>query len=117
MQPQLLNELRFGYTNTLGSSTAQAPFQWSDLGVAAGSMNNENGLPSLGIVGSINLASAFPRTFNQRRFYLSDMLTYSHSRHLIQVGGSLSRIHDDVNIVGLWNLCRLSQLARFLTWA
>ena len=40
IQPQLLNELRFGYTNTLGSSTAQAPFQWSDLGVAAGTMRN-----------------------------------------------------------------------------
>ncbi len=110
MRSQLLSELRFGYTNTLGSSTAQAPFQWSDLGVAAGTMNNENGLPSLGIVGSINLASAFPRTFNQRRFYLSYVLTKSHSRHLIQAGGSLSRIHDDVNIVGL------GTLAEFLSW-
>lgn len=55
VQAQLLNDLRFGYTNTLGSTSAQAPFQWSDLGVATGSMNNENGLPSLGITGSINL--------------------------------------------------------------
>lgn len=110
MQPKLLNELRFGYTNTVGSSTAQAPFQWSDLGVAAGSMNDENGLPSLGIVGSINLASAFPRTFNQWRLYLSDMLTYSPSRHLIQMGGSLSRIHDDVNIIGF------GTFVDFLSW-
>src|SRR5262249_33678449 len=29
-----LNEIRFGYTQTLGSSSARAPFQWSDLGVA-----------------------------------------------------------------------------------
>jgi len=110
VQPRLLNELRFGYTNTLGSSTAQAPFQWSDLGVAAGSMNDENGLPSLGIVGSINLASAFPRTFNQRRFYVSNMLTYSHPRHLIQMGGSLSRIHDDVSIIGF------GTFVDFLSW-
>ena len=110
MKPQLLNQLRFGYTNTFGSSSAQAPFQWSDLGVAAGSMNNENGLPSLGIVGSINLASAFPRNFNQKRFFLSDTFTYSHSRHLIQMGGSLSRIHDDVKIVGL------GTLVDFLSW-
>ena len=110
VQPRLLNDLRFGYTNTLGSSTAQAPFQWSDLGVAAGSMNDENGLPSLGIVGSINLASAFPRTFNQRRFYVSNMLTYSHPRHLIQMGGSLSRIHDDVNIIGF------GTFVDFLSW-
>ena len=111
MQPQLLNKLRFGYTNTVGSTSAQAPFQWSDLGVVAGTMNNENGLPSLGIVGSINLSTAFPRTFDQERFYLSDTLTYTLSRHLIQMGGSLSRIHDDVNIVGL------GSLAQFLSWA
>ena len=79
IQPQLLNELRFGYTNTLGSSSAQALFKWSDLGVAAGAMNDENGLPNLSIIGSANLASAFPRTFNQKRFYLSDTLSYSRS--------------------------------------
>jgi hypothetical protein len=110
VKPQLLNQLRFGYTNIFGSSAAQAPFQWSDLGVAAGTMNDENGLPDLGIVGSINLASAFPRSFNQKRFFLSDTLTYSHSRHLIQMGGSVSRIHNDVNIVGL------GSLVEFLSW-
>jgi hypothetical protein len=101
LQPRLLNQLRFGYTNTFGSTTAQAPFSWSDLGVAASSLNDNNGLPSLAIVGSITLASAFPRIFNQKRFYVSDVLSYSPSRHSIQMGGSLSRIHNDVNIVGL----------------
>ena len=106
----LLNEFRLGYTNTLGSTTAQAPFSWSDLGVPAGMMNDENGLPDIAIVGSINMASAFPRTFNQERFFFSDTLTYSHSRHSIQMGGSLSRIHDDLNIIGL------GSLAEFLSW-
>jgi hypothetical protein len=110
MQPQLLNELRFGYTNTVGSSTANAPFQWSDIGVMAGSMNDANELPSLGVVGSINLASAFPRTFNQKRFYLSDALTYSPTRHLIEMGGSFSRIYDDVNIPGF------GTFVDFLSW-
>jgi hypothetical protein len=73
-------------------------------------MNNENGLPSLGVVGSINLASAFPRTFDQRRFYVSDTLTYSRSRHWLQFGGSLSRIHDDLNIEGI------GSLVDFLSW-
>ncbi len=107
---QLLNELRFGYTKTFGSTTAQAPFSWSDLGVPAGSMNDENELPSIAIGGSINMASAFPRSFDQQRFYFSDTLTYSRSRHFIQMGGSLSRIHDDVDIVGL------GTLADFLSW-
>jgi hypothetical protein len=110
VQAQLLNDLRFGYTNTLGSTSAQAPFQWSDLGVATGSMNNENGLPSLGITGSINLATAYPRSFDQKRFYVADTLTYSHARHLLEMGGSLSRLLDDVNIVGL------GSLAQFLSW-
>jgi len=86
MKPQLLNQLRFGYTNTFGSSSAQAPFQWSDIGVAAATLSDDNGLPSLGVVGSINLASAFPRSFNQKRFYVSDVLNYSRSRHLLQLG-------------------------------
>ena len=110
LQPRLLNQLRLGYTNTFGSSSAEAPFAWSDLGIAAGSLSDANGLPSLGIVGSVNLASSFPRTFNQRRFYLSDTLTSSYSRHLIQVGGSLSRIHDDVDIIGF------PTLVEFLSW-
>ena len=110
IRPQWLNELRFGYTSTLGSTTAQAPFAWSDLGVAAGSMNNEDGLPSLGITGSVNMATAYPRTFDQQRFYFSDIFTYSHGQHLIEGGGSLSRILDDVNIVGL------GSLEQFLSW-
>ena len=107
---QLLNELRFGYTRTYGSTTAQAPFSWSDLGVPAGMMNDENGLPSIAIVGSINMASGFPRTFDQQRFYLSDVLTYTHSRHSIQLGGSLSRLHNNLDIAGV------GSLAQFLSW-
>lgn len=110
MRPQLLNQLRLGYTNTFGFSSAQVPFHWSDLGVAAGSLSDSNGLPSLGIVGSINLASAFPRSFNQKRLYLSDVLTYSHGRHMVQMGGSLSRIHDYIGIFGF------PSLAEFLSW-
>jgi hypothetical protein len=110
LQTQLLNQLRFGYTNTFGSSSAQAPFQWSDIGVSATSLNNMNGIPSLAIVGSINMASAFPRTFSQERFYLYDILTYSRSRHMIQIGGSLSRIHDDINIIGA------GSATEFLSW-
>ena len=73
-------------------------------------MNDENGLPSIGIVGSVNMASAFPRTFDQQRFYFADTLTYSRSRHSIQMGESLSRILDDVNIGGL------GSLTQFLSW-
>jgi hypothetical protein len=46
INPELLNDLRFGYTSTLGSTTAHAPFSWSDLGVPVGMLNDENNLPS-----------------------------------------------------------------------
>lgn len=110
VKPHVLNDARLGYTKTLGSTSAHAPFQWSDLGVAAGSMNNENGLPCLGIAGSVNLASAFPRSFDQERFFLSDALNYSHSRHELRFGVSLSRIHDYLDIVGI------GSLVDFLSW-
>jgi len=110
LKTQWLNEVRLGYTQTLGSTSAHAPFQWSDLGVSAGTMNNENGLPSLAIPGSINLASGFPRTFDQRRFFVSNILTFSNGHHLVEAGGSLSRIQDDLDIVGL------GSLVEFLSW-
>jgi Carboxypeptidase regulatory-like domain/TonB-dependent Receptor Plug Domain len=110
MKTNLLNQLLAGYTNTFGSSSAGAPFRWSDLGVSAGTLNDNDGLPSLGIIGSINLTTGFPRNFNQKRFYLSDTLTYSHGRHMIQTGGSLSRIHDDVNVAGI------GSAIEFLSW-
>ena len=43
----LLNDLRIGYVRTMSSTQAQVPFNWSDVGVAEGQMNNNNGLPSL----------------------------------------------------------------------
>jgi hypothetical protein len=64
----------------------------------------------LSISGSINIASAFPRSFEQQRFFFSDALTYSRSRHQLQMGGSLSRIHDDLDIVGV------GSLVDFLSW-
>jgi hypothetical protein len=69
-----LNQVRFGYVRTLGNTTAQAPFSWSDLGVAAGAMNQENELVSLNIVGSISFASGFPRKFTQNSMQSSMIL-------------------------------------------
>ncbi len=60
-----LNQVRIGYVRTVGNTTAQAPFAWSDLGVAAGAMNQENELVSLNVLGSISFASGFPRRFTQ----------------------------------------------------
>jgi len=105
-----LNQARFGYVRTVGNTTAQAPFTWSDLGVAAGTMNQENALVSLNVLGSISFASGFPRQFTQNSFVITDDLSHVVGKHTIQTGGSLTRLQDNIAIVGL------GSFVQFLSW-
>ena len=105
-----LNEGRFGYVRTKTSTQAEAPFKWSDVGVAEGEMNDNNELPSLRIRGSISLASGFPRTITQNSFVFSDSLSFIHGAHTGRLGGSVTRIQDNVDLVGL------ASFADFLSW-
>jgi hypothetical protein len=105
-----LNQTRFGYVRSTGNTTAEAPFSWSDLGVAAGAMNNENELPSLSILGSISFASGFPRRFTQNSFVAADDFSHVTGKHMIQIGGSLTRVRDDIAIVGT------GSFVQFLSW-
>jgi hypothetical protein len=105
-----LNQARFGFVRTLGNTTAQAPFTWSDLGVAAGTMNHENALVSLNVLGSISFASAFPRQFTQNSLVITDDLSHVAGKHTIQIGGSLTRLQDNIAIVGL------GSFLQFLSW-
>src|SRR5277367_120263 len=47
-----LNDARIGYVRTRTDTQAKAAFNWSDVGVAEGEMNNNNELPILRILGS-----------------------------------------------------------------
>jgi hypothetical protein len=108
--PQWLNQARFGYVRTVGNTTAQAPFSWSDVGVAAGAMNQENELVSLNVTGSISFASGFPRQFTQNGYAVTDDLTHVIGKHAIQMGGSLTRYQDNIAITGL------GSFVQFLSW-
>jgi hypothetical protein len=105
-----LNETQFGYVRTKTSTQAEAPFKWSDVGVAEGEMNDNNELPSLRIRGSISLASGFPRTITQNSFVFSDSLSFIHGAHTGRLGGSATRVQDKVDLVGL------ASFADFLSW-
>jgi hypothetical protein len=70
--------------------------------------NNE--LPSLAILGSISIASGFPRIFAQNSYVLSDDMSFVHRGHSIRVGGSLTRFQDNVNLQGL------GSFLQFLGW-
>jgi len=105
-----LNDARIGYVRTRASTEARIPFSWSDVGVAEGEMSRNNDLPSLNIVGSVSFASGFPRTITQNSFVFSDGLSFVRGAHTVRLGGSLTRLQDNVDLVGL------GSFLRFLSW-
>src|SRR5215469_15154374 len=88
----LMNEARIGFVRTSNTMSARAPFQWSDVGVSEGTMNKANELPSLSILGSVNMSSVFPRTYTQNSFVLSDVFSSFNGAHALKFGGSLTRL-------------------------
>ena len=105
-----LNEARMGYVRTRTGTEARTPFKWSDIGVAEGEMSHNNELPSLSILGSVSIASGFPRTIAQNSFIFNDNLSFVRGAHTVRVGGSLTRLQDNVNLVGL------GSFLQFLSW-
>jgi Carboxypeptidase regulatory-like domain/TonB dependent receptor len=105
-----LNDARVGYVHTRSGTQARAPFKWSDVGVAEGEMSNNNELPSLKILGSVSIASGFPRTITQNTFVFSDTLSLVRGRHALRLGGAVTRLQDNINLVGL------GSFVQFLSW-
>ena len=105
-----LNEARFGYARTRTSTRAETPFSWSDVGVAEGEMSEANELPSLNILGSVSMASGYHRTFTQNSFIFSDALSFVRGAHAVRLGGSVTRLQDNVAISGF------GSFLQFLSW-
>ena len=105
-----LNEARVGFVRTTSTTGHNAPFKWSDVGVSEGEMNSENELPSLNILGSISMASAFPRGFTQNSFIASDVMSIERGAHAFQLGGSVTRLQDNASNVGI------GSFLQFLSW-
>jgi hypothetical protein len=105
-----LNDGRFGYVRTTTNTRAEGAFDWSDIGVAEGAMSNNNELPSLEIQGSVSIASGFPRNITQNSFFFGDVYSLVHGAHTLRLGGSITRVQDNINLVGL------GSFLRFLSW-
>ena len=105
-----LNEARVGYVRTRTKTAAITPFSWSDVGVAEGQMNENNELPSLSILGSVSMASGFPRSITQNSFVFDDVLSLVRGAHILRFGGSLTRVQDNIALVGL------GSFVHFLSW-
>jgi carboxypeptidase family protein/TonB-dependent receptor-like protein len=105
-----LNEARIGFVHTKSSTGANAPFAWSDIGASEGTMNKNNQLPSLQILGSASMGAAFPRTYAQNSFVLDDVFTTISRSHTLQLGGSLTRLKDPLHFDGF------DSFIQFLSW-
>ena len=105
-----INDGRFGYVRTTTNTRAESAFSWSDIGVAEGAMSNNNELPSLEIQGSVSIASGFPRNITQNSFFFGDVYSFVDGAHTLRLGGSITRVQDNINLVGL------GSLLRFLSW-
>lgn len=105
-----LNEARVGYVRSRTGTQAKATFNWSDIGVAEGEMSGNNQLPSLEISGSVSIASGFPRTIAQNSLILGDELSLVRKGHTLRFGAGITRLQDNVDLIGL------GSLVRFLSW-
>jgi hypothetical protein len=90
--------------------SAQAPFKWSDIGVAESELNENNELPSLNILGSVSMASVIPRTYTQNSFVFSDVFSSTKGSHALKFGGSLTRLQDNLDFAGF------GSFVQFLSW-
>jgi hypothetical protein len=104
------NQFRIGAVRISTTMTADAPFSWSDVGVTESEMNHNNELPSLSILGSVSMASVLPRTYAQTSLTFSDILSVVHGPHTFELGGSLTRLHDNLNFEGA------GSSVQFLSW-
>ena len=106
----LLNEARIGFVRISTMTSASAPFKWDDVGVLEGTMNQANELPSLSILGSVAMASVFPRTYTQNSLVFSDDLSWLKGAHALKFGGSLTRLQDNLDFAGT------GSYLQFLSW-
>jgi len=105
-----LNEARIGYIRTRSETDGDAPFKWSDVGVAEGEMSEANKLPNLNILGSVAFASAFPYAFAQNSLVLSDVFSGIRGAHALRFGGSVTRLQDNFGDPGI------GSFVQFLSW-
>ena len=105
-----LNEARIGFVRTSSKTQADAPFAWSDVGVSESMLNEANELPTLLILGSVSAAPAFPRTYTQDSFVLSDIFSLLKGAHALRLGGSITRLQDPLDFAGF------DSFLEFLSW-
>src|SRR5260370_7917009 len=73
-------------------------------------MNENNGLPSLSIVGSVSMTSVLPRTYSQNSFVFNDVFSFLSGANAMKFGGSVTRLEDNLDFAGF------GSFVQFLSW-
>ena len=96
----LINQAHFGYSRINGPSTPQEPFKSSDFGInnpLCASNPSFCGMPTIGVLGMFTIGStalADQRSTTQT-FEWTDMLTWTHGRHVVRTGLEFRRYRVD----------------------
>ncbi len=98
--PSLINTAHFGYSRINGPSSPQEPFKNSDFGInnpLCATNPSFCGMATISVLGLFSIGSttlADQRSTTQT-FEWTDMLTYTHGRHLIRLGAEAHRYRVD----------------------
>lgn len=105
-----INEARIGFVRTSTTAQARSPFSWSDVGASEGTMNENNELPSLSVLGSVSMAPATPRTYAQNSLVFSDVFSLVAGAHTLNLGGTFARLQANLDFAGF------GSFLEFLSW-
>jgi hypothetical protein len=87
--PNLVNQLVFGFDRTFAQKTQGELFSWSDIGSTVPSFVNS--MPGIGIA-NVGLGGyGQSAVFVQNTFVLEDSLAWVHGRHNLRFGGGFTR--------------------------
>jgi hypothetical protein len=94
----LVNQAEIGFHRTFAGFVEHYPISFSDIGVSAPSF--DNAIPFIAVSGGFTIGGiGQSAVYGQNTYVLEDTLSWTHGRHSLRFGGSLTRAQ--VNFPGL----------------
>jgi len=98
--PTLINQAHFGYSRINGPSTPQEPLKNSDVGInnpLCSTTPSFCGLATIQVLGlfSIGSTTLADQKSTTQTFEWTDMMTWTHGKHLLRFGGEARRYRVD----------------------
>lgn len=110
-RPNLLNEAIFSFNRLRGAVVQLKPFTFSSVGANVPSFDNA---PIITIADAAIGGNSGNITASLNTFMLQDTLMYSHGRHLLHVGGGITRIQDNQPALSFYGATLFLRFADFI---